>query len=193
MGVETQKFVRKPLYVQAVRVTEQNFEELADWCQGDIETEGNKKFIRVRVHHPKFPKQTQAFIGDWLLWHESGYKIYTDRAFRASFDVAEKEHIETPPSGPDTAVDVEEPAEVEQPPVAAAPTPVVPGEAEEESRLQEETGPAEKLRHEPQHTVPEEHEGKRVLTLQEQHKMSADDVRDLVTAGEVVLEQDIAA
>lgn len=178
MGVETQKFVRKPLYVQAVRVTEQNFEELADWCQGDIETEGNKKFIRVRVHHPKFPKQTQAFIGDWLLWHESGYKIYTDRAFRASFDVAEQEHIETPPSGPDTAVDVEAPAEVEASPVAAAPTPVVPGEETED---------------EPQHAVPEKHEGKRVLTLQEQHRMSADDVRDLVTAGEVVLEQDIAA
>ena len=93
MGVETQKFIRKPLYVDAVRVTAQNFDEIAAWCQGEVETEevppGSgtyKKFIKVRVHLPKNPRQTKAFIGDWVLYTERGYKVYTNGPFRKSFD-----------------------------------------------------------------------------------------------------------
>ena len=88
MNVTTTKFIRKPLYVDAVRVTGANFDEVAAWCQGEVEQEEgtNKKFIRVRVHNPKNPRQTKAFVGDWLLYTERGYKVYTNKAFHASFD-----------------------------------------------------------------------------------------------------------
>jgi len=94
MSVTTTQYIRKPLYVAAVRITKANFEELADWCQGEIqdewvlgeETSGNKKFIRVRVHNPKNPRQTKGFVGDWILYTERGYKVYTNKAFRESFD-----------------------------------------------------------------------------------------------------------
>jgi hypothetical protein len=189
MGVETQRYIRKPLYVEAVQITEENFDDILAWVPGKVETQGGKKFIRVFVKDPKIPRQTQAFVGDWILWTErGGHKVYTPKAFQAAFDLAEPEQ---PQSGAHTAVDVEQPAEVE--PVAAAPTPVVPGEDEEEPRLVTETDDENKLHHEPQPDRAEEHDGKRVLTLQEQRRMSAEDVRDLVTAGEVVLEQDIAA
>src|SRR3954463_15302829 len=89
--IETTQYLRKPLYVSAVRVTDENFEEMASWCQGDIlqdDTNGNENrpYIRVRVHNPKSPRQTKAFVGDWLLYTERGYKVYTNRAFHASFD-----------------------------------------------------------------------------------------------------------
>lgn len=92
MEVATQKFIRKPLYVDAVRVSAQNFDDIVTWCQGEVQTDEvpgtgtTKKFIKVRVHNPKNPRQTKAFIGDWLLYTERGYKVYTNKAFRAAFD-----------------------------------------------------------------------------------------------------------
>jgi hypothetical protein len=94
MPVVTEKYIRKPLYVDAVRVTAANFEDIASWCQGeilqaDVPGEGvGKQFIKVRVHNPKHPRQTKAFIGDWLLYTERGYKVYTNKAFHAAFDLA---------------------------------------------------------------------------------------------------------
>jgi hypothetical protein len=95
MGVETQRYIRKPLYVQAVRVTPENFDELVKWCQGEVETKinstrKNKKYIKVRVHHPKNPRQTQAFVGDWILYTDRGYKVYTNDAFNLAFDLADE-------------------------------------------------------------------------------------------------------
>ena len=92
MSVTTTKFIRKPLYVDAVRVTHSNFDEIVEWCQGVFEFEEQKdketprKYIRVRVHNPKNPRQTKAFVGDWLLYTERGYKVYTNKAFHDSFD-----------------------------------------------------------------------------------------------------------
>lgn len=101
--VETVKYVRKPLYVEAVQVTPDNFMNVADWCQalvgrkgGEAGTESrpadgfeidpSNHYIRIRVHNPQSKKQTMAFVGDWILYTEQGYKIYTDRAFQSGFD-----------------------------------------------------------------------------------------------------------
>lgn len=94
MSVSTTKYIRKPLYVDAVRVTNDNFDEIAVWCQGEIVVpgiddeghSGDKKYIKIRVHNPKIPRQTTAFVGDWVLYTERGYKIYTSKAFHSSFD-----------------------------------------------------------------------------------------------------------
>ena len=97
MAVETKKYLRKPLVVDAVQVTAENFEEISKWCQGEIvNNDGSEvdrvnpggQHIRVRVHNPKTPRQTKAFVGDWLLYTDRGYKIYTQKAFEASFDEA---------------------------------------------------------------------------------------------------------
>lgn len=102
-NVQTVTYVRKPLYVEAVQVTPENFMGVADWCQALIgqkggeagtetrpaqgfEVDPTKHYIRIRVHNPQSKKQTMAFVGDWILYTEQGYKIYTDRAFQANFD-----------------------------------------------------------------------------------------------------------
>lgn len=92
MDVDTVKYIRKPLFVDAVRITANNFDAIADWCQGEVlrdEMPGKgiiKKYIKVRVHNPKNVRQTKAFVGDWVLYTERGYKVYTNKAFHASFD-----------------------------------------------------------------------------------------------------------
>ena len=97
----TTKYVRKPLFVDAVQVTEQNFADIARWCFGEIsnidespvdrsaDIEPTKQYIHVRVHNPKNVRQTKAFVGDWILYTERGYKVYTTKAFQANFDRVE--------------------------------------------------------------------------------------------------------
>jgi hypothetical protein len=97
MGIATEKYIRKPLYVDAIRVTPENFDEVVAWCQGEAQVEEipssgtTKKYIKIRVHNPKNPRQTKAFIGDWVLYTERGYKVYTTKAFRAAFDKVDDE------------------------------------------------------------------------------------------------------
>lgn len=94
------KYVRKPLYVDAVQVTEENFEAVAKWCMGDItrndgaenptyQGEPKAHHIRIRVHNPQSQRQTKAFVGDWILYTDRGYKIYTEKAFKDNFDQVE--------------------------------------------------------------------------------------------------------
>lgn len=103
MAIATTKFVRKPFYVEAVQVTEQNFMELAFWCQGSIKMKDDsepergaaiaplEQYILVDVLNPKIPRQGQAHVGDWILRTDAGYKVYTDRAFENAFIKAEGE------------------------------------------------------------------------------------------------------
>lgn len=101
--IRTTKFVRKPLFVDAVKITPGNFAHVSSWCQGeirsledDVEIKNYDElvpveafYIRVRVHNPKNVRQTQARVGDWLLYTDRGYKVYTEKAFFASFEEAE--------------------------------------------------------------------------------------------------------
>ena len=99
----TKKYVRKPLFVDAVQVTEDNFEIVVRWCVGEVRNidetsvditlniDPTKQYIHVRVHNPKNPRQTKAFVGDWILYTERGYKVYTTKAFQANFDLVDEE------------------------------------------------------------------------------------------------------
>src|SRR4051794_28930401 len=97
MTVETARYVRKPLYVDAIQVTAENFEEVAKWSMGDVmnnETfapigdnpiDPSIQHIRIRVSNPQSPKQTRAYVGDWVLYTEKGYKIYAQKPFEDNF------------------------------------------------------------------------------------------------------------
>lgn len=89
-----QTYARRPFTVKAVRVTEDNIGTIADWCGGEVHSSkfakdgkvGNRSFIKVPVQRPMNEKQTQAFVGDWVLQHSDGsWKVYIDKAFKAIF------------------------------------------------------------------------------------------------------------
>jgi hypothetical protein len=86
MALKTHKFARKPFYVDAVRVSEDNITEVAKWCQGKVSEDEEGKHIEVKVHRPLTPRQTKAYIGDWVLFAGTGYKVYTPKAFDKSFE-----------------------------------------------------------------------------------------------------------
>lgn len=97
MGVITTKYVKKPLFVEAVRITRKNFNDVAKWCEGHIQTErpdasqnASKKYIKIQTHNPINNRQTKAFVGDWLLKTNRGFKIYTHNSFTESFDEVDR-------------------------------------------------------------------------------------------------------
>lgn len=103
MSITTKQYMKKPLYVEAVRITRRNFSEVAKWCGGHIQTEradapqnAGKKYIKIDAHNPINARQTKAFVGDWVLQTERGFKIYTHTSFTSSFDeVLELVHTES--------------------------------------------------------------------------------------------------
>jgi hypothetical protein len=206
MGIETTQYVRKPLFVDAVQVTEENFNEMVSWCNGNIEADegSDKQFIRIWVHNPMGPRQTKAFVGDWILKHTKGFKIYTDKAFQASFDaIKTAEDKESPREEMQVTVPPSPVEEYIEPPVAAQPTPTPVAPVTEEPRLVTETDENHKLKHEPQpqqvkvqdtssSPPPFDAGGKRVLTVAEQREMTGDQVRELLKSGDVILAQDLA-
>lgn len=86
--LETTKYMRKPFYIDALQVNEENLEAVAEWCGGVVNVQSAQeetKFIRVEVRHPLNSRQTKAFPGDWVLHFNGGFKVYTDTAFKNNF------------------------------------------------------------------------------------------------------------
>jgi hypothetical protein len=97
MPIETKKFIRKPFTIEAIEVTRENIAEVAAWCGGQLRTsdlskrggrEGFQQYIKVEVKKPLNDRQTRAYVGDWVTTNpgDSGYKVYTPKAFTDSYD-----------------------------------------------------------------------------------------------------------
>lgn len=85
--MNTHKFARKTFYVDAICVSEANIEEVAAWCSGEVQLdETGHQFIRVAVERPLTERQSQAFVGDWVLFASKGFKVFTPKAFEKSFE-----------------------------------------------------------------------------------------------------------
>lgn len=90
--METEKYLRKPFEVEAVQVTAENIDEVAQWCKGEVKEQNGNKYIKVEVARTLNEKQTMAFIGDWILFAGTGYKVYTAKAFGKHFTKVETEN-----------------------------------------------------------------------------------------------------
>lgn len=89
--LDTKKYSRKPFVIDAVQVTEENIADVAEWVSGDVRTDSEKKqYVKVRVHNPRNDRQTKAYVGDYVLYASTGYKVYTPKAFNASFERVEE-------------------------------------------------------------------------------------------------------
>lgn len=86
------EYIRKPFTVSAVQITDENLQDVADWCQGEVrKTAEGSEFIKVKVQRPQSSRQTRGFAGDWVLYSSKmkikTYKVYTNKAFEASFEL----------------------------------------------------------------------------------------------------------
>jgi hypothetical protein len=80
--------------VYAVRVTEDNIQEVALWADAQVcvtQDSRLRKYVRVYTLSSKSPIR-KAFLGDWVIRHDHGAKkIYTNDAFHKSFDLVERD------------------------------------------------------------------------------------------------------
>lgn len=196
--IETDKYIRKPLFVNATRITEENFDSAVTWCEGVVETETagprvGKKFIKVSVHGiPKSQRQTKAFVGDWILHTERGFKVYTDNAFRSSFNPVD--------GAPEGTVEFAAPegvaAELVRPPVLVEPIDVIAHTPEGETIVRvgdeaEVVGDSPAVSNNDSAPPPQAEDGRRILTVREQTEMKSEEVTELLRSGGAVLEQDL--
>lgn len=89
--LETMQYIRKPFYIDAVKVTVDNIQEVAKWVNSEVRTDDSGQYVKVRVHRPANDRQTKAYVGDRVLYAGTGYKVYTEKAFVQSFELVSSE------------------------------------------------------------------------------------------------------
>lgn len=85
--IKIEKYQSIPFFADAVQVTEENLEEVAEWCSGQIRTNAQgAKYVKVRANKPKRLRHTMAFAGDWVIYRESSnsLRVYPDEVFKRS-------------------------------------------------------------------------------------------------------------
>lgn len=96
--LQLETYERLPFAIQAIRLTTENMAAVAEWCGGEIRTSGKRgiqRYIKVEVKRAINDRQTQAYVGDWVLKAGSGFKVYTPKAFAASFRKQVTHMVET--------------------------------------------------------------------------------------------------
>jgi hypothetical protein len=92
MSLNIQKYQRKPFTIDAIQVTVDNMQEVAEWCGGEIiiEKQGGRlvQYIKVDVPHAISERQKKAFVQDWVLKTGESIKCYSSRAFPKNFEPA---------------------------------------------------------------------------------------------------------
>jgi hypothetical protein len=88
--ITPKKYLSKPTMVEAIQISRNNMADVAEWCGGEVKVEKDGagkviRFVKVKVWRAQNPKQTQGFVGCWVLRRPTGFKVYTDKAFKSSF------------------------------------------------------------------------------------------------------------
>ena len=79
MPVTPTEYKRKTFLVDAIQITEDNLDAVANWCKGKVlataatETEPARFFVKVPVKRPMNARQERAYIGDWVLKARGGF------------------------------------------------------------------------------------------------------------------------
>jgi hypothetical protein len=88
MTLDIQNYRHKPTYVQAVCVTAENMAEIAEWCKGNVlNNDEMKSYVKVPVIRAINERQTEAYVGDWVLKAGTSFKVYTPKGFEKGFEL----------------------------------------------------------------------------------------------------------
>lgn len=82
-------WVRNSFPVEAIQVTGENIRAVASWCEGSVGQTQSKTYPKAyidlcTVQYNKV-RQTKAYVGDWILKTDEGFKHYRDESFRTAY------------------------------------------------------------------------------------------------------------
>lgn len=94
MELEFREYDRKPFTVTAVKVTFENIQQVAEWCNGTLDkqatkmlgTEADLPVIRVKGTGDNRNKETVASLGCYIVELNGSFRVYKEPQFFASFD-----------------------------------------------------------------------------------------------------------
>lgn len=89
----TSTWIRKNSVVEAVRVNRAEVHKIAYWCGGSIlatdtgdrKREGIGSIYILLPFKSNYNKPNRAFMGDWIVKDDEGFKVYSHDAFSAVF------------------------------------------------------------------------------------------------------------
>lgn len=84
--MEFTEFVRRPFKVEAIRITEENIDEIAPLI-GEVKTKGNEKFILLDKRI--VPSMSRAFVGWWVTKFNDNLRCYSNKIFQEQFTVCD--------------------------------------------------------------------------------------------------------
>lgn len=92
--METKLFTRKPFAVNAVQVTLQNIQEVAEWCNGTIEYRQTKMmnttidlpFIVLKGLSNTRGQDPEAAFGHWVVELKGKFRTYKPQQFDSTFE-----------------------------------------------------------------------------------------------------------
>lgn len=98
MSLKIAEYQRKPFTVQAIQVTVDNMQEVAEWCGGEVilEQHGARlvNYIKVDIPDARTERQKKAFVQDWVLKTDTHVKCYSKKAFPNTFEKSVNQLIE---------------------------------------------------------------------------------------------------
>jgi hypothetical protein len=88
--VKATRFMRKPFVVVGFEITETNMDAVAKWCQGHVVQGEEGPFVRVPVDYPTSRKQTEGYVGTWVLQSRAinggkTFKVYSPAWLKNNF------------------------------------------------------------------------------------------------------------
>ena len=84
----TEIWSRNSFDAECVRVTEENIQSVAAWCNGTIArllTENPKKYVLFDAMQYNQHRRAKAFVGDWIILVNDELKHYRDEGFRRAY------------------------------------------------------------------------------------------------------------
>jgi hypothetical protein len=100
--METKLFTRKPFAVNAVQVTLQNIQEVAEWCNGTIEYRQTKMmnttidlpFIVLKGLSNTRGQDPEAAFGHWVVELKGKFRTYKPQQFETTFEEVSTPDVE---------------------------------------------------------------------------------------------------
>jgi hypothetical protein len=87
VAVIAETYERKPMELEAVRITEENIHQVAEWCEGEVVPIVGQRGNALRLHGNKkgVYKPHTVEIGMWVTFNGLTYKCYHDGEFTRLF------------------------------------------------------------------------------------------------------------
>lgn len=87
--MKSTRFMRIPFFVTGYKVTDDNLDAIAKWCEGHVVRANGKAFVRVPVDRPTNKRQTEAHPETWVILSmqrgNRSFKVYTEEWLNRQF------------------------------------------------------------------------------------------------------------